>query len=172
MNWEAIGAISETVGAIAVVITLIYLALQIRQANRISRYSAENDFRSQFIDINSTFIEHADLYAMLQDNAEDLTPSDSAKALYMARGLMNAWWAAESAYNYGLLSEASFEVNLNDVSIAAREAPGLLPYFAYVYYAHGADGEASHIAERVGEVLRDAGLGRESDKVYDPARRD
>ena len=31
MNWDAIGAIGETVGAIAVIATLIYLASQIRQ---------------------------------------------------------------------------------------------------------------------------------------------
>jgi hypothetical protein len=30
MNWEAIGAIGETVGALAVILTLIYLAFQIR----------------------------------------------------------------------------------------------------------------------------------------------
>jgi hypothetical protein len=32
MNWEAIGAIGEIVGAVAVVATLIYLANQIRVA--------------------------------------------------------------------------------------------------------------------------------------------
>jgi len=31
MNWETIGSISELVGAIAVLATLIYLAMQIRQ---------------------------------------------------------------------------------------------------------------------------------------------
>jgi len=31
MNWEAIGAISEMIGALAVVISLVYLAFQIRQ---------------------------------------------------------------------------------------------------------------------------------------------
>ncbi len=31
MNWEAIGAIGEVVGAIAVIATLLYLAIQIRQ---------------------------------------------------------------------------------------------------------------------------------------------
>ena len=31
MNWEAIGAISEVIGALAVVASLVYLALQIRQ---------------------------------------------------------------------------------------------------------------------------------------------
>ena len=31
MNWEAIGAISQMIGALAVVVSLVYLALQIRQ---------------------------------------------------------------------------------------------------------------------------------------------
>ncbi len=34
MNWDAIGAISEAVGALGVIITLIYLATQIRQNSR------------------------------------------------------------------------------------------------------------------------------------------
>jgi hypothetical protein len=35
MNWDAIGAIAETLSAIAVVATLIYLALQIRQNTQV-----------------------------------------------------------------------------------------------------------------------------------------
>ena len=34
MNWEVIGATGEWAGALAVVITLVYLAIQIRQTNR------------------------------------------------------------------------------------------------------------------------------------------
>ncbi len=34
MNWEAIGAIGEILGAIAVVATLAYLAVQVRQNSR------------------------------------------------------------------------------------------------------------------------------------------
>ena len=34
MNWEAIGSVGEIVGSIAVVISLIYLAVQIRHANK------------------------------------------------------------------------------------------------------------------------------------------
>ena len=37
MNWGAIGAVSEIVGALAVVITLAYLAIQIRQNNDLLR---------------------------------------------------------------------------------------------------------------------------------------
>jgi len=34
MNWDAIGAIAETVGTLAVLITLVYLAVQLRTANK------------------------------------------------------------------------------------------------------------------------------------------
>jgi hypothetical protein len=34
VNWEAIGAVGEIVGALAVVLTLVYLALQVRTAKR------------------------------------------------------------------------------------------------------------------------------------------
>lgn len=36
MNWDAIGAIGELVGGIAVIGTLIYLASQIRQNTKIN----------------------------------------------------------------------------------------------------------------------------------------
>lgn len=37
MNWQAIGATGEVIGAIAVVVTLAFLALQIRQSQRAQR---------------------------------------------------------------------------------------------------------------------------------------
>jgi len=37
MNWDAIGAIGEIVGALAVVLSLIYLATQIRASNSVAQ---------------------------------------------------------------------------------------------------------------------------------------
>ncbi len=37
MNWEAIGAVGEIVGALAVVLSLIYLAIQVRQNSNMAR---------------------------------------------------------------------------------------------------------------------------------------
>jgi hypothetical protein len=37
MNWDAIGALAETIGALAVVISLIYLAVQIRSGTKALR---------------------------------------------------------------------------------------------------------------------------------------
>lgn len=43
MNWEAIGAVGEIIGAAAVVVTLIYLTVQIRESTRASRAVAITD---------------------------------------------------------------------------------------------------------------------------------
>ena len=43
MNWDAIGAVGEIVGAIAVVVTLAYLAIQIQQNTRMMRREAHLD---------------------------------------------------------------------------------------------------------------------------------
>ena len=51
MNWEAISAVSEIVGAIAVVLSLIYLAIEIRsssKATRASVYMGLHDSQAQF----------------------------------------------------------------------------------------------------------------------------
>ena len=37
MNWDPVGAIAEVCGALAVLVTLIYLAVQIRQQNQVAR---------------------------------------------------------------------------------------------------------------------------------------
>ena len=42
MNWEALGAISELVGALAVIATLLYIALQIRQNTKAIRGATLN----------------------------------------------------------------------------------------------------------------------------------
>ena len=36
MNWDAVGAVGELVGAVAVVATLVYLARQVQASNRTS----------------------------------------------------------------------------------------------------------------------------------------
>jgi hypothetical protein len=48
MNWEAIGAIGEIVGATAVVMTLVYVAIQIKQSTTTSRAQAISQVNSQW----------------------------------------------------------------------------------------------------------------------------
>jgi len=55
MNWDAIGAVGEIVGAAAVVASLVYLAVQIRAQSRETRVSAMHDISVGFRDAISRF---------------------------------------------------------------------------------------------------------------------
>ena len=54
MNWEAIGAIGEIIGATAVVVSLVYLAGQIRTQNRQNRTAAMHEISMGFRDAIAT----------------------------------------------------------------------------------------------------------------------
>ena len=50
MNWEAIGAIGEIAGALAVVITLVFLAKQVKDASRQFALTSASDANTLFSD--------------------------------------------------------------------------------------------------------------------------
>ncbi len=52
MNWEAISAVSEAVGAVTIVITLIYLAIQVRQNTASVKADAYQGWVSSNIHLN------------------------------------------------------------------------------------------------------------------------
>ena len=52
MNWDAISAAAEVIGAGAVVITLVYLAIQTRDNVRIERARAVWDAQISFVEVN------------------------------------------------------------------------------------------------------------------------
>lgn len=43
MNWDAIGAIAEVLGAVVVLVTLIYFSLQIRQSNKLAEAESQRE---------------------------------------------------------------------------------------------------------------------------------
>lgn len=58
MNWEALGAIAESLGALGVIATLIYLAAQIRQNSRLLASSAKQATQSSVYAQNNIVIEN------------------------------------------------------------------------------------------------------------------
>ena len=49
MNWEVIGVVAEVVGAIAIVVTLAYLAIQVRESSKTAKQIAVQANREQRI---------------------------------------------------------------------------------------------------------------------------
>jgi len=70
MNWEAIGAAGEIIGALAVVITLVYLAVQIRQSNELLRSESRQTLVSNDVTSLNSGMQNADVFAKLVSESE------------------------------------------------------------------------------------------------------
>ncbi len=68
MNWDAVGAVGEILGAIAVFVSLIYLAVQTRNNTRALRSSAFHQVRESFSQVSLAMAEDPDL-AILVNSA-------------------------------------------------------------------------------------------------------
>ena len=64
MNWEMISAVGQMLGAIGVIISIIYLAAQIRNQNKESRRAAMNVLTTHWSDLNRSLVENPELAAL------------------------------------------------------------------------------------------------------------
>ena len=136
MNWGAITAIGEIVGAFAVVASLIYVASQIRLANRISVREA----RAELIDaVNAIYrlpLEQTQI-AQLEVKLQSDNPTLTAEETHQAKALAKLWIVFLSKVNgareSGLLPAKVYEVYLGNFSLQLADQPGLVPYLRDQY---------------------------------------
>jgi len=106
MNWEAISTIAEIVGATAVVVSLIYLAAQIRQNNRqveeqiralrLQSYdSAGADFSALRLHVSGS-LQRSSVWRRAKDSYRTLEPDEQAQASEMLHELM---WAYQNIFS-------------------------------------------------------------------------
>jgi len=84
MNWEAVSAIAEIVGATAVIVTLIYLAVQIRQNSHMiernseaTRVTADDAVVANFNQWREMIITNPDISDLFIRGLEDLSTLDA-----------------------------------------------------------------------------------------------
>ncbi len=82
MNWEAMGAVGEAVGAAAVIASLVYLAVQIRQNTRsIRRASGRQTGEKNAVALRA-LADYSELFSgdfMGLDQLADLDPSQRTR---------------------------------------------------------------------------------------------
>jgi len=65
MNWEAMGAIGEILGAVGVIVSLVYLALQIRQNSNVVRSATRQAISTTQVELGLRIGESSDLRAAM-----------------------------------------------------------------------------------------------------------
>ena len=91
MNWDAAGAIGEVIGATAVVISVGYLAIQIRRQTDQARLAATREIAEQHFDIVNRIIDDesiADLYLRAVQDFDSLPNIERVRASFLFQRLM------------------------------------------------------------------------------------
>ena len=82
MNWEAIGAVGEIVGAITVVVTLIYLAIQMRQNTTAIQLSTSHSVTEELQEMFSLLASDQSLSEIFVQAAQTDELSDADRVRY------------------------------------------------------------------------------------------
>ena len=108
MNWDAVAAIAEGLGAVAVVVSLIYLALQIRHSNVQAQGAAHADWLTTWNDTIKGWIRDRETVQILQQGFADfavLSKVEQAIFSQQLAALINHWHLAADLADRGLLDD-------------------------------------------------------------------
>src|SRR5512139_1174321 len=115
MNWEAIGAIGEIIGAGAVVVSIVYLSIQIRSNTRATRGSASYEAAHSWAQTNEQLAQLPDdVFRMVggwyrPDIASTLSDEDHARMTLWNRSILQKLEGQYFLYRYGLLEADLWE---------------------------------------------------------------
>jgi len=111
MNWDAIGAIGEIVGAFAVVVTLVYLAAQIRQSNsqqkREEIVAVQTGVNRMVAQMEDPAIARA--YAMTADGENPTRVADRSRAIFWVVQYLNHFEIIYDLYHNGSLDDERYQ---------------------------------------------------------------
>lgn len=132
MNWEAVIAIAELIGMIAVVATLIYVAIQVRQnselirqnmlATRASMTHESSVFYSRMSELIATDKTLANIFRRGCEN-EDLEPDEITRFEALLDVYFTHLEDADHLYNSGLYFDED-----DDVDLVEYLAPSYRPF--------------------------------------------
>lgn len=128
MNWDAVSAVSEIVGAVAVVVSLIYVAAQIRQNTRMMRSTAKQSLTETTQQFLYMAIEKSEDWYKLVSGGEASTPEEDARMALIVRAMLRGFESQCYHYETGLLEEEEWQALRNTIRFGCR-LPGASKYY-------------------------------------------
>jgi len=111
MNWDAISAIAEVVGVIAIVVSLIYVSVQIKQSTEVARSAVDLELTTMGTDFHMRVAENPALaraYYMGMSDPESLTEDEKIQLYYLIPGVFLLMEGAHRQYVRGYLPESGW----------------------------------------------------------------
>ena len=124
---QLLGNYGEFFGSIAVVVTLGYLAVQVRQNNQISRFGTAKDIFYKFDTLNDRLVADPELRdALLTSDA--LTEEQEDILYSWANSWANTWIICQTAHDNGLIDDGVFLTAKEDVSVETKRWRNFKPF--------------------------------------------
>jgi hypothetical protein len=119
MNWDAIGAIGEILGALAVLVTLFYLALQVRHHTRATKRTAFQELMNYYGSISDYLStpEGAELIGKSRHGLENLDETDRIRILNLTGKQFAHLQNVLQQRTEGFIDESQW-IQLSSISVA------------------------------------------------------
>jgi hypothetical protein len=130
MNWEAISGIANLLAALGVIITLVYLAIQIRQNTRSSRTNRQNEIAREFAERQMTVASNTELLSVItrcrNQRSDDFSPEDRERVLAWTTSMINTYLSIAVAHQNGEMTDEMYDAYCQDVLRTIEAYPGAL----------------------------------------------
>ena len=116
----------ELIGAITLIISLIFIGYEIRLANRIVLVETEWEMFNSYAGYNEMAIQNPELF--VERPISEYTETEILGKRTQFFRTLNIWLAAETAYSNGMISEATYLITLADSQalIATQKESGTI----------------------------------------------
>lgn len=131
MNWEAIDAVSQLVSSIAVVLSVLYLGIQVHQSTRVAKVAAQDAAASAVREVTKTFMENAEMSRLWGIGLEDiaqLSAEEQARFFHAAHQFLKALETIHFHYVNGLMDEQLWR-GWEELLRHYITAPGIVRYW-------------------------------------------
>jgi hypothetical protein len=108
MNWDEVSAIAQVIGSVAVVFSVLYLAIQVHQSTRISKLAAQDAAATALRDVTKPFAENSELARIWQLGLEDLkalSAEEQTRFFHSTYQFLKAYETIHFHHVYGLMDE-------------------------------------------------------------------
>jgi hypothetical protein len=129
-NWREV---AEIVGIVSIVVGLVLVAWEVRQANNIAKTQMVMDLAAEANEFNSATFENtevAELVAAIYDpNHSEYTDAQEAMMSAVAWHFANLFWSAQRAYDNGLLGDDDILMYQSSLAWHIENMPSMRPWY-------------------------------------------
>jgi len=113
VDWNAVAAIAEALGAVGVIATVIYLAFQIRQNTKSIQGATEQTLMNAEMDLYGLWAQHASITRRGSENPGELDPDEREAYGHLVCAEMSQLYGAFVQYERNLIPESVWAAYLN-----------------------------------------------------------